>query len=67
MGWMHRKCSSVSTALIFFFRPHFTPKTQVLLKFHEYYVPVLELSLSTTIPYTETQLIIKILVLNSST
>jgi hypothetical protein len=33
--------------------------TQVLLKFHEYYVPVLELSLSTTYPCTQTQLIIK--------
>ncbi len=35
--------------------------TQVLLKFHEYYAPVLELSLSTTNRCTQTQLIIKIL------
>ena len=34
--------------------------TQLLLKFHEYYVPVLELSLSTTNRCTQTQLIIKI-------
>ncbi len=33
--------------------------TQVLLKFHEYDVPVLELSLSTTNRCTQTQLIIK--------
>ncbi len=33
--------------------------TQVLLKFHEYYAPVHELSLSTTNRCTQTQLIIK--------
>jgi len=38
--------------------------TQVLLKFLEYYVPVLELSLNRC---TETQLIMKILVLTSIT
>ena len=38
--------------------------TQVLLKFHEYYVPVLELSLTTTNRCTQAQLIIKILVPN---
>ena len=32
--------------------------TQVLLKFHEYYAPVLELSLSTTNPFTQTLLFI---------